>query len=76
MGKHVAGTLPEIWSYSPSCAFLRNPCGPSAMVIAGMPRRGTGALCQKSEPRHSAAFSSSVSAVSWDRAPMRMCAYP
>jgi hypothetical protein len=29
-------------------------------MIARMPARGTGAVCQKSDPRHSEAFSSSV----------------
>jgi hypothetical protein len=42
-------------------AGQRSSCGPSENAIAGMPRRGTGPVCQKSEPRHSDAFSSKVS---------------
>ena len=61
VGKQVAGTLPEMPTWSPSSGCLRSPCGPSDTMIAGMPSRSTGAVCQKSEPRHSDAFSSRVS---------------
>ena len=60
VGKQVAGRLPEMPTWSPSSGCLRRPCGPSESVIARMPARGTGAVCQKSDPRHSEAFSSSV----------------
>ena len=51
-------------TWSPSSGCLRSPCGPSDTMIDGMPSRSTAAVCQKSEPRHSDAFSSSVSSVS------------
>ena len=56
VGKQVAGTLPPMpaWSARPGC--LRSPCGPSDSMTGSMPAAGTGAVCQKSEPRHSAAF--------------------
>jgi hypothetical protein len=64
VGKHVAGTLPPIPTWSPSPDWARRPCGPSETMIRGIPRRSTGAVYQKCEPRHSDAFSSSVSSES------------
>ena len=64
VGKHVAGTLPPMPTWSPSPGWARRPCGPSETMIRGIPRRSTGAVYQKCEPRHSDAFSSSVSSES------------
>ena len=61
VGKQVAGLLPAMPPWSAASGCLRRPCGPSATITAGMPSRSTGAVCQKSDPRHSEAFSSSVS---------------
>src|SRR4030095_14361504 len=62
VGKHVAGTLPAIPTWSPSPGWARKPCGPSETMISGIPSRSTGAVYQKCEPRQSDAFSSSVRA--------------
>ena len=51
-------SLTPRWSTLSSC-FLR-PWGPSLTMEAGMPRRSTALVCQKSAPEHSPAFSSSV----------------
>ena len=52
-------SLTPRWSTCSSC--LRRPWGPSLTMLAGMPRRSTAFVCQKSAPEQSPAFSSSVS---------------
>ena len=61
VGKHVAGRLPATARWSPSPGCVRNPWGPSDIMIAGIPSRSIARVCQKSAPRHSDAFSSKVS---------------
>ncbi len=46
---------------SPGCGCLRSPCGPSDTMTDSMPNSPTGAVCQKSEPRHKAAFCGTLS---------------
>ena len=46
------------WSASRSC--LRRPWGPSETMQAGIPRRSTGLVCQKSRPDRRLHFSSRV----------------
>src|SRR5699024_826136 len=61
VGNAVAGSEPfsPRWSAEPSC--LRSPCGPSAIQIRSMPRRGTARVSQLFSPLSSAAFSSRLS---------------
>ncbi|HQE50295.1 MAG TPA: hypothetical protein PKV93_13215, partial [Fervidobacterium sp.] len=55
VGKHVEGTL-VCWF---GTSFL-NPCGPSLILIEGIPNLSMGFVCQLSNPEHKLAFSSSV----------------
>ena len=59
-GKQTARilSLSPRWSASPLC--LRSPWGPSETDTAGIPRRSTPFVLQKSAPEQSPAFSSSV----------------
>ena len=63
VGKQVAGTLPDKPTSSPRPGCLRSPCGPSDNMIDSTPAELSGAVCQKSEPRHRAAFCSTISAL-------------
>jgi hypothetical protein len=59
VGKQVAGSLVLAeWSSSRTC-FLK-PCGPSVIMMDGMPSLSMGFVCQESKPEHRLAFSSSV----------------
>ncbi len=64
VGKQVAGSLARSPASAPRSGCLRSPCGPSDSMTASMPSSLTGAVCQKSEPRHSAAFCGTLSPAS------------
>ena len=77
VGKQVAGRLPEIRVVLALSGLARKPCGPSAIVIAGIPSRGTGGRV----PEIGAQAQRSLllqcqRRVSSDRAPTRRCASP
>ncbi|MDC7230297.1 MAG: hypothetical protein PQJ48_08300 [Sphaerochaetaceae bacterium] len=61
VGKQVAGKQSVTDTCSDCSTCLRKPCGPSATMIEGIPKRSIGLVCQKSNPEHNEAFSSNVS---------------
>ena len=65
-GKHAAGT--PLKNLVP-----RTPLGPSEVLIAGMPRRGIPAKCQKSVPESREIFSASVSCSNVDSTSKSWC---